>query len=269
MINIKPIKYSSNIIGKIPLKRSVGQFQAAPISSNNDLNKYSEASRFFGVDKRQNVLQKLENHIILALSKSKDSGILASFPSRAFFSVDHPKTIINAWNHIWATNKGRKFNELLTKPARLTFNSILFGDGGNAGSHTIGILYEPKSKTLFCMDSLSNRSMQVKMYQDILRKQIFNSPNGEIKKIIFSNKPQQNLQEFTCNNWTIANIEALQKAISDGKNIDTPEKLNDILPNNINAILQEQYEYVLKNSKCKNVIQSFVLNNYKRSDISK
>ena len=137
---------------------------------------------------------------------------------------------------------------LLSKPARLTFDGKFFGENGEPDSHTIGILYEPKSKTLFCLDSLSNLCKQVREYQEILKNQIFNSPNGEIKKIIFSNKHQQNMDEYTCNNWTIANLEALQKALKNGKKINSTEDLNKILPNNINTILQEQYEYMLKNS---------------------
>ncbi len=212
------------------------------------LNKNSEASRFFGVDTRQNIFEKIGNQINLALLKSRDSGILPSFPKRAFFSVDSPKTIANAWNHIWTKCKGRKFDELLLKPARLTFDGNFFGKNGKSDSHTIGILYEPKSKTLFCLDSLSNLCKQVREYQEILKNQIFNSPNGEIKKIIFSNKHQQNMDEYTCNNWTIANLEALQKALKMGKKINSTEDLNKILPDNINIILQEQYEYMLKNS---------------------
>ena len=110
-------------------------------------------------------------------------------------------------------------------------------------------VYEPKTKTLFCLDSLSNLCKQVKKYQEILMNKIFNSPNGEIKKIIFSNKPQQYVNEYTCNNWTIANIEALKMALKQGKNIDSTEKLNEVLPDDINEILSKQYKYVLKNSK--------------------
>ena len=130
----------------------------------------------------------------------------------------------------------------------MTFDGKLFGQNGEEGSHTIGILFDKESKTLFCLDSLSNFCKQVKNYQETLKNHIFNSPNGEIKKIIFSNKHQQNLDEYTCNNWTIANIETLQKALKDGKKIYTTKDLNDVLPNNINSILNEQYKYLLNNT---------------------
>lgn len=142
------------------------------------------------------------------------------------------------------------FDELLKNPARLTFEGKFLGKDGVSGTHTIGVLYDQKSKTLFCLDSLSNLCKKVKKYQNILKTHIFNSPNGEIKKIIFSNKPQQNWNEYTCNNWTIANLEALQKYLKSGAQIHDTKELNAILPDDINFILSEQYKYVLKNHQC-------------------
>ncbi len=240
-------KITSNTVhntfkAKLPQK----SINIASISACGRLDKNSKASIFFGVENRENLLAKIENHINLVLQKSKDLGFLPSFPKRAFFSINKPETIINAWNHIWTQSKGRKFEELIEHPARLTFDGDFFGINGKADSHTIGIMYEPKTKTLFCLDSLSNLCKQVKEYQDILINQIFNSPNGEIKKIIFSNKYQQGTDEYTCNNWALANIEALQKALRAGKDIDNTEKLNAVLPEDINEILKKQYEYLLK-----------------------
>jgi len=232
---------------RLPAKK----FNAKSVYKIQLLDRNSDACHFFGVDSRENILRNIGNQIKLTLLKSKDSDILPSFIGRAYFSVDKPNTIINAWKHIWTSCKGKKFTELLTKPARLTFDGKFFGENGAENSHTIGILYEPKSKTLFCLDSLSNLCKQVKEYQKILKNQIFNSPNGEIKKIIFSNKPQQSVNEYTCNNWTIANIEALKKALEEGMRIDCTEKLNNILPNDINTILKEQYHYVLRNQYVK------------------
>ena len=40
----------------------------------------------------------------------------------------------------------------------------------------------------------------------------------------------------------------LQKALKEGKNIDSTEQLNAVLPDDINVILQEQYEYMLRNN---------------------
>lgn len=247
MINISCTTYNQQYGNAFYRNFNLGQKdKLATVTFGNALNINNKASKFFGVDSRQNVLKKLENHINLALQKCKDSGILPSFPRRAFFSVDEPKTLANAWEHIWSKSKGKKFEELLNKPARLTFDSKFFGESGFMDSHTIGILFEPKTKTLFCLDSLSNFCKQVKEYQKILKKHIFNCPNCEIKKIIFSNKHQQNMNEYTCNNWTIANIEALQQALKSGKRITNTKELNAILPDDINKILQEQYDYLLQ-----------------------
>lgn len=247
MINTNYATSKNYINCAFGIKRPVKRAKTGLTLVKKSLNRQSEASLFFGVNDRQSVYQKLENHINLALLKSKDVGIISSFPRRAFFSVDKPKTLENAWNHIWTKLKGRKFDELLKSPARLTFEGIFFGQNGTSGTHTIGILYDQKSKTLFCLDSLSNLCKKVKEYQYILKTQIFNSPNGEIKKIIFSNKPQQNWNEYTCNNWTIANLEALQKHLKTGAKINNTNELNAVLPDDINFILDEQYKYVLKN----------------------
>ena len=96
------------------------------INTCGRLDKNSKASLFFGVENRENLLEKIENHINLVLLKSKDSRFLPSFPKRAFFSVNKQDTIINAWNHIWTIRKGRKFEELIDHPARLTFDGDFF-----------------------------------------------------------------------------------------------------------------------------------------------
>ncbi len=247
MITLNLITYNPSVIGSFSQNLSLKRFVPATVQACKVLDRNSMACRFFGVDSRQNVMLKLDNHVKLALLKSKDSGILPSFPKRTYFSVDKPYTMYNAWNNLWTACKGKKFDELYTNPARLTFDGNFFGENGDASSHTIGVLYEPHSKILYCLDSLSNSHKQVQKYQNILKNMVFNSPNGEIRRIIFSNKPQQNLNEYTCNNWAIANIEALQKALKSGKNIDSTSALNDILPDDINAVLREQYEYVLRN----------------------
>ena len=215
---------------------------------NKRLDANSEASEFFGVDSRLNILRKLENHLRLIELKYKKCGILNALLRRTYFSVDKPHTFNKVRNTIWEEKNGRRFEQLLDKPARLTFDGKFFGNDGAEDSHTIGLLYDKKSKILFCLDSLPNFIKEVKKYQNILKQYIFKSPNKEIKKIIFSNKHQQNPNEYTCNNWTIANIEALQHALQEGKTIINTQQLNAVLPDNINKILQEQHNYVLANS---------------------
>ena len=215
---------------------------------NKKLDVNSESSKFFGVDSRLNLLRQLGNQLKLIDLKYKNGGILNALLKRVYFSVDNPRTFSRVRNHIWEENNGRRFEQLFERPARLTFDGKFFGDDGIEDSHTIGILYDKKSKILFCLDSLPNFIKEVKKYQNILKSYIFKSPNNEIKKIIFSNKHQQNFDEYTCNNWAIANIEALQRALNEGKTINNTQQLNAVLPDNINKILQEQRNYVLANS---------------------
>ena len=248
MISVNFITNSTPINNACYKKTPVRQtYSCDSISFGKNINVNSKACRFFGVDDRKNLWENLENQVSLIRLKCKDLDILPAFPKRVFFSVDNQQTIENAWNRIWLKSGGRKFDELLNKPARLTFDGKFFGKNGNADSHTIGILYEPETKTLFCLDSLSNECKQVQEYQDILKNQIFDSPNGEIERIIFSNKHQQDFDEYTCNNWAIANIEALQKALKAGTHINNTAELNSVLPDDISSVLQEQYEYVLRN----------------------
>ena len=240
--------HSASNITQIP-SASISALQKGLIyAKNKALNIYSDASRFFGVDSADNVIKQLENHLKLINLKCEENGILKIFPKRCFFSADSQRTIDCAWKKIWKKDKGRQFDELCKKPARLTFYGKFFGQYKREGTHTIGLVYMPETKTLVCLDSLPNSIDGVKKYQDILSKQIFNSPNGEIQNIIFSNKPQQTLNEYTCNNWTISNLETVQKALKEGKNINNTDDVNMLLEDDINKILKEQYEYVLKNN---------------------
>lgn len=62
---------------------------------------------------------------------------------------------------------------------------------------------------------------------------------------MFSNKPQQTLEEYTCNNWTHANLDAVIEYLKNGKDKElTPEVLDKILPKDINAVLKQQFLYI-------------------------
>ena len=208
----------------------------------------SEACKFFGVENSVDANRQIENHIKLIELKCKQNNILNKFPLDVFVSLEHEMTMGKAWQHLWLPEKGKQFERLHTSPARMTFSSKLFGKNGEEGFHTIGIVFHPESKTLYILDSLPNSIKEVSEYQDILKSRIFvPMPQREVNNIIFSNKPQQNMNEYTCNNWTFANIEALLKALKEGKTIDSVEKLNEVLPDDINKILSAQREFVLSN----------------------
>ena len=111
------------------------------------------------------------------------------------------------------------------------------------------MVVDSKTKNLYILDSLSNKFDKVSLYQDFLKIIFSHKGNRKYKfnKIIISNKFQQRQNELSCNPWAIANIEAVQNALKNGKKIRTTEELNEILPNDINKILQEQQAYVLEN----------------------
>ena len=208
----------------------------------------SVACKFFGVDSPNNIERQLGNHLKLIELKCKHNKILDRFPTSVFMSLDNPVSINQAWCNIWLDYKGACFKYLYDKPARMTFSGKVFGKNGKEGFHTIGVLFHPESKTLYVLDSLPNSVKEVEEYQNILKDKVFNNlVHNKIEKIIFSSKPQQNLNEYTCNNWTFANIEALQKALKEGRTIDSVEKLNEVLPDDINKILSAQREFVLSN----------------------
>jgi len=212
-----------------------------------DIN--SAACRFFGVDSFKNLFTQLENSVKLARLKCSENGILLKIPGEDLLCIDDEKSVENVWNCLWNESCGKEFEKLKSKPARFTIYSRKFGHEIFDGAHTMGLVFDDKSKTLYCLDSLSNKNPLIKLYQDVLTNKVFNSPNGEIKKIIFSNKPQQSMNEYTCNHWAIANIEAVQKARKAGEIIDTTEKLNSILPDDINQILREHHGFILSRSQ--------------------
>ena len=85
MNTINLLRNNRTVNNTFQKRLSVKKFSDKSIYSGKILDRNSKACHFFGVDSRENVLQKLENHINLALLKSKATGILPSFPKRAFF----------------------------------------------------------------------------------------------------------------------------------------------------------------------------------------
>ena len=99
MLKIDFSTYQKYIISNLYQSSPLNELLAESIGSCTRLNKNGKACQFFGVDCRENIQQKLGNHINLALLKSQDAGILSSFPGRVFLSVDRPNSIYNAWNN--------------------------------------------------------------------------------------------------------------------------------------------------------------------------
>ena len=120
---------------------------------------------------------------------------------------------------------------------RLTVSDKLFGKNGKEGTHTIGLF--KNENQLYIIDSISEENnKEVKKFHQTL-KQILG-----VKDVIFTTKPQQSLEEYTCNNWTHANLDAILKHEKNGNKKWNKETLHSILPNDINKILEEQQEYI-------------------------
>jgi len=224
-----------------------------PSSNRTDfskiLDKNSDASRFFGVTSRDAVNDRLYAQARLSRLKCKEQNIMETLIKNQF-NIDDINDLLSARNSLWETDK---INKLWDKGAsRFTFAGNFFGKDayGRDEVHTIGLVVDKNTKTLFVLDSLPASDPSVLAYREKLKSFLF-TPNKDeqlkFDKIIFSTKYQQSNNEYTCNNWTHANIEALQKELKTGRKISTSEELNEILPDNINTILEEQKNYLLKN----------------------
>jgi hypothetical protein len=195
--------------------------------TNPKLNKSSIYCRFFGADNADNVQRHLDNQMALSWFKRKEQNIVR-FPS---YSIDTAEDIL-------ANQKDtdRRIEKLKThKVGRWTFLSNVFSHNGEQGTHTVGLVYD--RDTLWILDSLSEANKEVKQYHKIFRN-IFGKYAKEIK---FSEKPQQTMDEYTCNNWTHANIDAVLAHKGTPLN---KEVLDKILPDNINTILESQHNYI-------------------------
>ena len=191
------------------------------------LNRHSYYATYFGVRSPQNIQENLKNQMALSWLKANEHN-LGVFPSIVLYSNPNQRGIQNALNKL----KEKKFG-------RLTVSDRVFGKDYTCDTHTIGIVYH-KGK-YFILDSLPETYPQIKDYHERFIKFMGLDP----KKVVFSNKPQQNLQEYTCNNWTHANLDAVIDYMKNGgaeKEL-TPEILDAILPENINKILYHQFLY--------------------------
>ena len=240
---------------------AVSNQHKAFITSNHapKLDKISDACKFFGVDNVTNVFKQLKNQCILTDLKTKELGINKSFMHGTHFNFANKDSLIKAKDRIW-NGYTREKNGLATVysgidelrkngVARITLYGKLYGKFGNVGSHTIGLVYDNKSNNLYIMDSLGEKLPTIKKHHKILRS-LFTPANSEkqpFNNIIISTKKQQKYNQYCCNNWTFANIEALKNALNKGEVITDSSSLNKILPEDINKVLEEQQKYVQKN----------------------
>lgn len=266
------VKYSSNITNPLvkgenntvqkfskEYSNAISNQRKAFLNTTQKLNKASDSCKFFGVDSVKNVFKQLQNQCLLTDLKTKELGIPKSFMHGTCINFAHKETLAKAKDKILngytrERNGISKFysgvNELKENGvARLTLYGKLYGKMGKAGSHTIGLVYDNKTNNLYIMDSLGENLPTIKKHHKIL-KSLFMQTNSETQpfnNIIISTKKQQKYNQYCCNNWTFANIEAVKNALNKGENIIDSAALNKILPDDINKILDEQQKFVQNN----------------------
>lgn len=213
------------------------------------LHRYSVASDFFGVHSAKGIQNKFDNQMALTMIKRREQNFV-TFPPIVLSDSTNIKSIQKSLDKVKEKGFGR-----------FTVSDKLFGQKGEEGTHTVGMVYH-KGK-YYILDSIPETYPEIKDCHERLIKHIGLDP----KNVVFSNKPQQTLDEYTCNNWTHANLEAVMDylKISPEKEL-SPEVFDKILPKDINKILREQYRQTCSELKGKD-FYDFISENYKKAHV--
>lgn len=209
------------------------------------LDKSSSECRYFGVDSAENIIRNIRHHAKLNKANKSWStsnwcnGNIIDLGIISLKNIEIEKSFLHK-------NRGRGANgcpwslidEIKTQgAAKITFIDKMFEINPTGGMHTIGLV--SKDNYLYVLDSLGEQSQQIKIFHMKI-KELFS--DAGFADIIFSTKAQQPLNEYTCNNWTFANIKSVISEIyGQNKQIKTTQELNKILREDINNILKEQY----------------------------
>lgn len=186
---------------------------------------------YFGGDSAKNVQKQLESQMSLSWLKAREQN-LVTFPPITLSGEPETKSIKKALNKLKEQGFGR-----------MTVTDKLFGHYVEEGTHTIGLVHNGGKfgGKYIILDSIPETYPQIKDYHARLIKHLGLNPED----VMFSNKPQQTLEEYTCNNWTHANLDAVIEYLKNGKDKElTPEVLDKILPKDINAVLKQQFLYI-------------------------
>ena len=188
------------------------------------LRKYSCATDYFGVTDEAGIQRRYENQMALSWLKIREQN-LVNFPPIVLSGKKDEKKVQKALDKL----NDRGFG-------RLTITDKLFGNGIKDGTHTVGLVYH-KGK-YYVLDSIPETYAGIKDCHERLIKFLDLNP----KDVVFPNKPQQSMDEYTCNNWAHANIEAVMGYLKNSPEKElTPEVFDEILPRDINKILSDQY----------------------------
>ncbi len=245
-MSVRDYSPPQDIFVKEVVKNGSPSFCSNPITKIKTiipLNKESLSSNFFGVTSAKNIQQKLHNQLALTYIKSQEQNIVNLPGISLESSYQVRRDVLNRFlNNLYEQGSGR-----------LTMTGNIFG--GEDATHTIGLVFDKNNNVMYVLDSLpsSVTSTYRKNLLDILAQEdkfgyLFERKhNGKHISYVFASKSQQQMNEYTCNNWAHANIEAVKEAIQDGK-ILNEEELNVVLPNDINDVLRSQCDYLTKGS---------------------
>lgn len=126
----------------------------------------------------------------------------------------------------------------------MTFTGFKFK--GEDAMHSIGFIRDYNGN-LFVLDSLGDEAVEMREFHRKIENIILRNEKGvgnPIKRVIFNRRAQQGENELTCNNWALANLFAVKKALSSKESIHTAAELDEVLPRDINKILKEQMDLV-------------------------
>ena len=215
------------------------------------LDRYSIACDYFGADSAKHIQYRLDNQMALSWLKTRDQN-LVHFPPVVLSETPETKSVTKALNKLQEHGFGR-----------LTITDKLFGNCVEEGTHTVGLVYN--NGKYIVLDSLPESYPEIKDCHERLVKFLGLNP----KDVMFSNKPQQSLEEYTCNNWTHANLDAvIEYTKTNGKDAElTPEVLDKILPEDINRVLGKQYIYTFGGLRGRDLSEVIVETYKKKHDI--
>ncbi len=200
-----------------------------------ELNRNSLYCAYFGADSAKHVQNRIESQMSLSWFKTREQN-LVPFPPITLSGEPETKSIKKALNKLKEQGFGR-----------MTITDKLFGHSVEEGTHTVGLVHSrgksggKSGGKYIILDSIPETYPVIKDYHKKLIKHLGLNP----KDVIFSNKPQQSLDEYTCNNWTHANLDAVIEYMKNGgkdKEL-TPDVLDKILPKDINTVLEQQFLY--------------------------
>lgn len=217
-----------------------------PRSVGQCLNKSSDACKYFGVDSPENILKNIRHHEKLNNANESwrtsdySSGKIVNLGTMSLTNIEAEKRFLHKGGRIGV--HGRPWtliDEIKTQgAAKITFMDKIFGTNPSGGAHTIGLV--TRDNYLYVLDSLGEGTKELKEFHQVIR-ELFS--DAGFTDIIFSSKVQQPMNEFTCNNWTFANIKSVVNELYGQKrSIKTTEELDKILREDINNILEEQYK---------------------------